>query len=260
MSIGYIGLAIAATVLPLALLVYGLRRHRVAVVILAFNAGLCLNVVFLAHAVPAAAVTDNSSVFTFKNSSGYRAPDVDMAQNYTPSGSTAATCPAADSYNWTCQFTSDQFSAGQSLSAGTATTDLYLDNSGALPAIRSGAATFTGGSGTQSSLALTKPAGVANGDVLIAHLSVRGDVSTTLAGPGGWTTVDRINQATGITLGVFSHVVSNADSEPASYTFSWTGSYGTAGTILTFQDVDNTNPATLATRKPAAPRRRRPPP
>ena len=96
--------------------------------------------------------------------------------------------------------------------------------------------TFTGGSGTQASLALTKPTGLQNGDVLVAHLAVRGDVHTSMAGPGGWTTVDLINESTSITMGVFSHAVANAASEPASYTFTWTGTFGTAGTIMTFQN------------------------
>jgi cellulose synthase/poly-beta-1,6-N-acetylglucosamine synthase-like glycosyltransferase/DNA-binding NarL/FixJ family response regulator len=236
--------ALLGTAVPLLVLALGwLRlRRRMTAIVLAFTLGLGTNVLYLAHAVPAAAVTDNSSVFTFKNSSAHRTPDIDMAQGYTPAGATASTCPAGAGYNWTCQFTSDQFSAGQTLNAGTATADLYLENAGPLPVFRTGAASLTGGSGTQSSLAVTKPTGIANGDVLIAHIAVRGDVHTTLSGPAGWTTVDRINQSTSLTLGVFWHAVANAASEPASYTFSWTGNFGTIGTILAFQNVDNTNP------------------
>src|SRR5207302_2561064 len=53
---------------------------------------------------------------------------------------------------------------------------------------------------------------------------------------------DLINQSTNITLGVFWHAVANAGTEPATYTFTWTGSFGTAGSVLTFKNVDNTNP------------------
>src|SRR5205823_1751899 len=110
-------------------LIYALSRQRLAVVVLAFCVGLSVNVLFLAHAAPAAAVTDNSNVFTFVNSSNYDPPRIDMAQNYTPSAPTATTCPSSGTaYNWTCRFTSDQFSAGQTLNSNTATADLYLAN------------------------------------------------------------------------------------------------------------------------------------
>jgi cellulose synthase/poly-beta-1,6-N-acetylglucosamine synthase-like glycosyltransferase len=236
--------ALVGTAVPLAILALGwLRlRRRVTAVVLAFTLGLGTNVVYLAHAVPAAAVTDNSSVFTFKNSSTFRPPDVDMQQGYTPTSGTAASCPAGDGYNWTCRFTSDQFSAGQTLNAGTATTELYLNNSGALPKIRPGSSSTAGGAGGQTSLTITKPTGLVDGDVLIAHVGVRGGVQASMAGPSGWATVDRINQTTSITMGVFSHAVTTAASEPASYTFTWTGSFGTAGTITTFMNVDNASP------------------
>ncbi|HEY3193945.1 MAG TPA: glycosyltransferase family 2 protein, partial [Candidatus Dormibacteraeota bacterium] len=236
--------ALVGTGVPLAILALGwLRlRRRVTAVVLAFTLGLGANVVYLASAVPAAAVTDNSSVFTFKNSSNFRPPDVDMQQGYTPTSGTAASCPAGDGYDWTCRFTSDQFSAGQTLNAGTATTELYLNNSGALPKVRAGAGSSAGGAGTQTSLTINKPPGLVDGDVLIAHIGVRGGVQASLAGPAGWATVDRINQTTLITMGVFSHAVTTAASEPASYTFTWTGSFGTAGTILAFMNVDNVSP------------------
>src|SRR3989441_8481591 len=79
--------ALVGTAVPLAILALGwLRLHRrTTAIVLAFTLGLGTNVVYLAHAVPAAAVTDNSSVFMFKNSSTNRPPDLDMQQNYTPS-------------------------------------------------------------------------------------------------------------------------------------------------------------------------------
>src|SRR5207247_1056639 len=87
--------ALFGTAVPLLVLALGwLRlRRRMTAIVLAFILGLGTNVVFLAHAVPAAAVTDNSSVFTFKNTSSFGSHD--MVQNYTPAAGTAATCPAA---------------------------------------------------------------------------------------------------------------------------------------------------------------------
>src|SRR5204862_5210845 len=118
------------TAVPLAVLGLGwLRlRRRVTAVVLAFTLGLGTNVVFVAHAVPANAVTDNTSVFTFRNTSSFGSHD--MVQSYTPAAGTAATCPATLSSNVTCAFTSDTFTTGQTMNAGTAQADLYLENQG----------------------------------------------------------------------------------------------------------------------------------
>src|SRR4029077_15533659 len=80
--------AIVGTIVPLLVLALGwLRmRRRVVAIALAFTLGLGTNVLFLAHAFPAAAVTDNSSVFTFKNSSSFGSHD--MLQSYTPAAGT----------------------------------------------------------------------------------------------------------------------------------------------------------------------------
>src|SRR5207248_4128236 len=72
--------ALLGTALPLAVLALGwLRlRRRMTAIVLAFTLGLGTNVVFLAHAVPAAAVTDNSSVFTLARTNGHAAPNLDI--------------------------------------------------------------------------------------------------------------------------------------------------------------------------------------
>src|SRR5207249_2059074 len=61
-------------------------RRRMTAIVLAFTLGLGTNVIYLAHAVPVAAVTDNSSVFTLARTNGHAAPNLDMEQNYTSSG------------------------------------------------------------------------------------------------------------------------------------------------------------------------------
>jgi hypothetical protein len=58
--------------LPLAVLLYAIRRQRVAVVALAFCLGLSVNVVFLGNAVPANAAASNSSTFYWTLGSGLR--------------------------------------------------------------------------------------------------------------------------------------------------------------------------------------------
>src|SRR5207244_11697248 len=126
--------AVLGTVVPLGVLALGwLRlRRRFTALALAFTLGLGTNVAFLAHAVPAQAVTNNTSVFTFARTTGYSSPMSDMKQGYTPSGAQAF-CPTTygsggGGYSWTCRYASDVFSAGQTLSAGNATADLSLEH------------------------------------------------------------------------------------------------------------------------------------
>jgi hypothetical protein len=226
--------------LPLFALIYACVRSRVAVVVLAFCVGLSVNLVFLTHATPAAAVTDNSNVFTFKNSSNYDPPRFDMEQNYTPTASTATKCPSASGgFNWTCRFVSDQFSPGQSFPTGSATADLHLDNADP-------AATFVAassfGAGSASSIAISKPTGVASGDLLLATVAIRGGTGNgTITMPSGWALVDRTDSVTAITLAVYSLVA--GPSEPGSYSWSWSsGNQKSAGAIQAFRGFDTVTP------------------
>jgi hypothetical protein len=230
---------------PLFALIYACVRSRAAVVALAFCVGLSVNVVFLTHAVPAAAVTDNSGVFTLKNSSTYDPPRIDMEQNYTPSGSTATQCPSSgNAYNWTCRFVSDQFSAGQTLSTGTATADLYLANDPAPPTTDySNGYSFYVSAGSVSSVPMTKMANLQSGDVIIAHISLRGgtDNGTITTPSASWNLVDRVDSGTTVTLAVYSLVAGS--SEPASYTWSWSsGAVRAAAVMRNFTGVDTTAP------------------
>lgn len=231
--------------LPLFALIYACVRSRVAVVALAFCVGLSVNVVFLTHAVPAAAVTDNSGVFTLKNSSTYDPPRIDMEQHYTPSGSTATKCPSSgNAYNWTCRFVSDQFSAGQTLSTGTATADLYLANDPAPPTTDySNGYSYFVSAGSVSSAVIPQITGLVAGDVIIAHLSLRGGTNNgTITPPSGsWNLVDRVDSGTSVTLAVYSLVAGS--SEPASYTWSWSsGTVRAAAIMRSFSGVDTTAP------------------
>src|SRR4029077_17827769 len=56
--------------IPLAVLLYAIRRQRVAVVALAFCLGLTVNVAYLANAVPADAAASSSSTFYWTLGSG----------------------------------------------------------------------------------------------------------------------------------------------------------------------------------------------
>jgi len=234
--------ALLGTMVPLLVLALGwLRlRRRMTAIILAFTLGLGTNVVFLAHAVPAAAVTDNSSVFMFKRTTAFNPPGLDMLQNYTPSGA-STTCPATATWNWTCAWTSDSFSAGQTMNAGTAQVDLYVANANPTPSLRS-VASLAGGS--NSGWTLTKPATLEDGDVMLAASAFRGGTGTTVTSvPSGWTLVgNRVDSTTTISLVVYSHVVTDATSEPASYSWNLSAVVKYAPSLVVYTGIDPTNP------------------
>ncbi|TMK24690.1 MAG: hypothetical protein E6G64_17040 [Actinobacteria bacterium] len=159
-------------------------------------------------------MTDSTSVFTFRNTSSFGSHD--MLQNYTPAAGTAATCPATLSSNVTCGFTSDTFTTGQTMNAGTAQADLYLENQGTPTNDYANGYTFVAGAGSVSSIALTKMANLVSGDVIIAHISLRGGttVGAITKPSASWNLVDRIDSGTNVTLAVYSLVAGS--SEPAS--------------------------------------------
>lgn len=113
---------------PLAVLLYAIRRQRVATVVLAFCVGLSVNVVFLANAVPANAAASNSSTFYWTLGSGFgctpgihNAPQTNVNDGSSGPGSAGVTYTDC----------SDTFSSGQSLAAGTTTANLSFWNTSA---------------------------------------------------------------------------------------------------------------------------------
>jgi hypothetical protein len=111
---------------PLLVLLYAVRRQRVAVVLLAFCLGLTVNVVFLANAVPANAAASNNSTFYWTLGSGYgctpgihNAPQTNVNDGASGPGSSGRTYTDC----------SDTFSSGQSLQAGTTIANLNFFNS-----------------------------------------------------------------------------------------------------------------------------------
>jgi hypothetical protein len=235
--------ALVGTAVPLLVLALGwLRlRRRMTAVVLAFTLGLGTNVVYLASAVPAAAATDNSSVFTFGRTMGYDAGNLDMKQNYTPSGA-STTCVTAGTI---CTYFSDTFTTGQTMNAGTAQADLYLSN--AVQPI-----TFQGGANSWGDSTICGPtwpgwpnSNTAKGDVLIAACAFRGGSAVTITPPdASWIPLTRIDNGTVISVATFYHVVAS------SFEFSTTGnvqftlgsSQKFATALYSYAGVDNTNP------------------
>ena len=229
--------------IPLFALIYACMRNRVAVVVLAFCVGLSVNVVFLAHATPAAAVTDNSGVFTFQSTtpaSAYGAGYQNMVQHYTPSSGTATTCPPAAGANWMCTFNSDSYSAGQSIPSGsTAQADLYLENTNKVAFVGATNAFIQ----NTASTTLNKPSGLHTNDVMLAGFAVRGGSGTTITAPDAtWNAVTRIDNGTTISIVTFWHAVTNVASEPASYVFTFGGSVKGGAGLVAYSGVDNAAP------------------
>jgi hypothetical protein len=189
--------ALIGTAVPLLVLALGwLRlRRRMTAIVLAFTLGLGTNVMYLAQAVPANAVTDNSSVFTFRNTSSFGSRD--MVQNYTPAAGTPATIPANWGSNWTSSLTSDTFTTGQTMNAGSAQADLYLENVPAPIQLRNVSWTI----GKSATGNCTIPAAVVTNDIVICMFATTGGnlATWTPAVPTGFTTIRRTD-STGVAL------------------------------------------------------------
>lgn len=84
-------------------------------------------------------------------------------------------------------------------------------------AFRSAASTNSG-TGTGSTVTLTKPASTATDDVLIASLNVAGGTSIDITPPAGWTLIRRTDQTTAFSH--FTYWKAAGGSEPANYAFS----------------------------------------
>src|SRR5439155_6626329 len=229
--------AVIGTTVPLLVLALGwLRlRRRMTAIVLAFTLGLGTNVVYLAQAVPANAVTDNTSTFTFRNTTGFNTPNKDMVQNYTPAGG-GTTCPSTSGHYWTCAFASDTFTTGQALSAGTAQTTLYLRNSTPLPTLRTsyGTSCAPGCSG----IGVYRPPGTVDNDVMIAIVSVSPKKGITA--PAGWTLIASLSNGTAVTTAAYWKVAASGD--PASWSWTWGGNTSTEGIILSYTSVDTASP------------------
>jgi type II secretory pathway pseudopilin PulG len=92
-----------------------------------------------------------------------------------------------------------------------------------------------------TSVTVTAPSGISSGDLLIAAVSTDGSTSGSLASPAGWTLLDRgSDSATQVTLGVWYKIA--GASEPANYTFTWTGNEQAYGWIMRFTGHNSSTP------------------
>jgi hypothetical protein len=91
-------------------------------------------------------------------------------------------------------------------------------------------------------LTLTKPAGTAPRDLLIAQVSARGSTAGVFVPPAGWTQVRAVMHGSSSLQQVIFYKVAGA-SEPASYSFTLgSSSSGLAGGISAFQGLKTSSP------------------
>jgi hypothetical protein len=95
------------------------------------------------------------------------------------------------------------------------------------------------GSADVTSLAVSRPSVVA-GNLLIAAVATDGDTSSTITAPSGWTLIDRGSYSSAVTLAAWWKIATAT--EPASYTFTWTGNQQSYGWIMKFTGHNPTSP------------------
>jgi hypothetical protein len=110
----------------------------------------------------------------------------------------------------------------------------------ATPAVR---ASTSGSVNTATSLSLNKPAGTAQGDLLVATVSHQGGSLRSVTPPSGWTAVPNTDFSNSTNVRIHAYYRLAGASEPSSYTFTLTGGSGQAmtGGIL---DITGANTGT----------------
>ena len=97
---------------------------------------------------------------------------------------------------------------------------------------RAAASAFTNGA---TSLTIPVPAGVQQGDVLVAAIGVRGN--PTITPPAGWTLLVNTPNGTTMREAAFVHVV-GATAEPSSYSWTFSASQPAAGGMAAYSGVN----------------------
>ena len=103
-----------------------------------------------------------------------------------------------------------------------------------------GAASAGAASGILS-LTISKPAATAQGNVMVASIAVRPNTAIITA-PTAWTLLRRMDNATATANSLAVYYKVAGAGEPASYTWTFSTSTGSAGGIQTFSGVDTAAP------------------
>jgi hypothetical protein len=111
-----------------------------------------------------------------------------------------------------------------------------------------GTPTSVGNATAATTLVVPVPAGIQDGDVLLAVVGAEADSNATISGvPSGWTLAGGvISTATSSTSqvrsAIYYHVVASAAGEPANYTWTLSASLRSAGGMVAYSGVDNATP------------------
>lgn len=93
------------------------------------------------------------------------------------------------------------------------------------------------GTGTAStSLGIPKPAGVVDGDFLVASIAIAGGAAATATAPTGWTLLRRIDNGTTVGLAIFYRF---AQGEPAQWVWTFGSSNTHSGGVSAYVGVDS---------------------
>ncbi|MGK2898599.1 MAG: hypothetical protein ACSLE9_07910 [Burkholderiaceae bacterium] len=94
-----------------------------------------------------------------------------------------------------------------------------------------------------TTVVITKPSGVADGDVLVACVSIRAANTSAWSAPDGtWTSLGEISDGDEVTSEVFWKPITNAAGEAASYTFTYGAGGKTSGGIIRVSGADTAAP------------------
>lgn len=107
--------------------------------------------------------------------------------------------------------------------------------------VTAGSSVSAGSAAAVTAVSVDRPAGVVDGDVLIAHITVDGSPSVSAA-PAGWSTVVAPLSTYGARVFVYYHVVADAAAEPASYSWRLSSAEKWNAAIGNFHGVDAADP------------------
>ena len=140
------------------------------------------------------------------------------AHTYTAPGTYTVTLTASNATGPSAPVTATVTATGVKFRASTATT------------------------GNSTGVAIPRPAGVANGDVLVMQLTA--DQNPTLSTLSGWTAIPStpLSVGTGIREFAFYHVVTNAAAEPASYSWTLSAKLKWGAVMTAFSGVSTASP------------------
>jgi hypothetical protein len=135
---------------------------------------------------------------------------------------------------------SDSFSivSGSSTPTPTATATPTATSQPASAITLRSVSTANNASGA-TSLTINAPAGITNGDVLVAQVTVRG-ATTTITPPSGWSLIRRDNTTGSMGVALYYKVVAGTQSTSFGWTFN--SQRQASGGIAAYAGVDNATP------------------